>query len=223
MSLMKDPIHEFMGNLFSNGHAEWAPVLCPNEECWYLSRFGVYHPKKPNKVRVVFNQMKFYTDSKVVLRYICNRSKRFYQYVSNRVQKLIHASNSGQWNYVPSVSNPADIGSRGASVEQLEESRWLTGPHFLLRESLPDHEHFPIVNPDHDQNICKEVSVRSTNVSVEKPDSSLFDRFSFFRSVIRAGSTLRHIPVSYHKNLPCNGWHVCSDSKDEGRRDKARI
>lgn len=35
------------------GHAELAPPLGENEEHWYLPTFGVYHPKKTNKIRVV--------------------------------------------------------------------------------------------------------------------------------------------------------------------------
>ncbi|GAA6084830.1 uncharacterized protein LOC113098256, partial [Tachysurus ichikawai] len=46
---------EFMRNMFINKHAEIAPPLQPDEECWYLPIFGVYHPLKPGKIRVVFN------------------------------------------------------------------------------------------------------------------------------------------------------------------------
>ncbi|KAJ8359027.1 hypothetical protein SKAU_G00155520 [Synaphobranchus kaupii] len=44
-----------MENMLSRGHAEVAPPLQQGEECWYLPLFGVYHPKKPNKIRVVFD------------------------------------------------------------------------------------------------------------------------------------------------------------------------
>jgi len=45
----------FMEKLFNSGHAEPAPPLREGEECWYLPIFGVYHPKKPGKIRVVFD------------------------------------------------------------------------------------------------------------------------------------------------------------------------
>ncbi|XP_060793215.1 uncharacterized protein LOC132896416 [Neoarius graeffei] len=45
----------FMSKLFENGHAEVAPPLPPDQECWYLPFFGVYHPQKPGQVRVVFD------------------------------------------------------------------------------------------------------------------------------------------------------------------------
>ena len=45
----------FMGKIFENGHAEQAPPLREDEECWYLPTFGVYHPRKPGQIRVVFD------------------------------------------------------------------------------------------------------------------------------------------------------------------------
>ncbi|KAI2655935.1 Heat-inducible transcription repressor HrcA [Labeo rohita] len=45
----------FMDKIFKNGHAELAPPLGEREEQWYLPTFGVYHPKKPNQIRVVFD------------------------------------------------------------------------------------------------------------------------------------------------------------------------
>lgn len=52
---MQQQYVEFMGKIFGNGHAEVAPPLKETEECWYLPTFGVYHPQKPNQIRVVFD------------------------------------------------------------------------------------------------------------------------------------------------------------------------
>ena len=49
-----------------------------------------------------------------------------------------------QWYYVPSELNPADIASRGCSVEQLKcLDLWNKGPSFLCSNSVPDqlYEH----------------------------------------------------------------------------------
>ncbi|XP_071085479.1 uncharacterized protein [Haliotis cracherodii] len=59
-SITKDAVKkkhmlDFMEKIFENKHAEIAPPLKSGEECWYLPLFGVYHPKKPNQVRVVFD------------------------------------------------------------------------------------------------------------------------------------------------------------------------
>ena len=46
---------EFMQKILDNNHAEVAPPLQNNDECWYLPLFGVYHPKKPDQIRGVFD------------------------------------------------------------------------------------------------------------------------------------------------------------------------
>lgn len=52
---MRDHFLTFMHNMLQKGHAELAPPLSIDEERWYLPTFGVYHPKKPKKIRVVFD------------------------------------------------------------------------------------------------------------------------------------------------------------------------
>ncbi|KAK0156617.1 hypothetical protein N1851_000048 [Merluccius polli] len=42
-------------HFFQNTHAEEAPPLKENEERWYLPSFGVYHPRKPGNICVVFD------------------------------------------------------------------------------------------------------------------------------------------------------------------------
>lgn len=36
-------------------HAEKVPPITEERECWYLTIFGVYHPRKPNQLRAVFD------------------------------------------------------------------------------------------------------------------------------------------------------------------------
>ncbi len=52
---MKEQFSAFMKKLFQNHHAERAPPIHEDEECWYLPIFGVYHPQKPGQIRVVFD------------------------------------------------------------------------------------------------------------------------------------------------------------------------
>lgn len=46
---------EFMAQILVNGHAEVAPTLTEDEECWFLPIFGVYNQTKPGQVRDVFD------------------------------------------------------------------------------------------------------------------------------------------------------------------------
>lgn len=52
---MREHYVEFLDKIFSKGHAEPAPALTPDQECWYLPSFGVYHHQKLGKIRVVFD------------------------------------------------------------------------------------------------------------------------------------------------------------------------
>ena len=47
----------FMKNIIENGYAEKVPNMRKSERSnvWYIPHHGVYHPKKPNKIRVVFD------------------------------------------------------------------------------------------------------------------------------------------------------------------------
>lgn len=59
-SLAKDEkkakhVVDFMQKVLDNNHAEQAPTLKCGEEHWYLPVFGVYHPRKPDSIRLVFD------------------------------------------------------------------------------------------------------------------------------------------------------------------------
>ena len=54
-SVKREHFLSFMQKLFDNGHAELAPPVKIGEEVWYLPIFGVYHPRKPDQIRGVFD------------------------------------------------------------------------------------------------------------------------------------------------------------------------
>ena len=89
----------------------------------------------------------FWTDSRVVLRYISNEAKRFHVYVASRVQQIRDLTDPNSWFYVETKSNPADEASRGLPAKQLVEgSRWLIGPKFLW-ESGPCKPENVVLSP----------------------------------------------------------------------------
>lgn len=45
----------FMKGNLKNDHAELTPPIKDDEEVWYLPLFGVYHPKKKDKIRGIFD------------------------------------------------------------------------------------------------------------------------------------------------------------------------
>ena len=140
----------------------------------------------------------YWTDSKVVLGYISNESKRFHVYVANRVQMIQDLSSPSQWRYVNSVENPADEGSRGMTAKQfVERSKWLEGPEFL-KDSEEPWQTREVVESKVDAT-DPEVKVNvNANVVTEKNDIlSRLDRFSSLHTAKVAVA----ICLKYKKNL----------------------
>ncbi|XP_057305339.1 uncharacterized protein LOC130642266 [Hydractinia symbiolongicarpus] len=73
----------------------------------------------------------FWTDSQVVLSYICNSEKRFKIFVANRIQIIKDNSDVNQWHYINTKDNPADYASRGIKADQDKAEIWFNGPSFL--------------------------------------------------------------------------------------------
>ncbi|XP_052762257.1 uncharacterized protein LOC128204895 [Mya arenaria] len=84
-----------------------------------------------------------WTDSKCVL-YWLKSTKELPVFVKNRV-KEIRESTDVRFRYVPTAENPADIATRGITVENLQaETLWWFGPRWLIEE------HWPVYDPDLD-------------------------------------------------------------------------
>ena len=118
------------------------------------------------QLQIDVDDVKYFTDSRVVLGYISNEKKRFFTYVANRVAHIRNISEPDQWNYVNTHDNPADVGSRGISAADIAGSLWLTEPAKPLSATentatteldLPaPPDVYPLINPDEDAEVrCK--------------------------------------------------------------------
>ena len=94
----------------------------------------------------------YHSDSKVVLVYIYDETRRFYVYVANRVERIRKSSSPSQWRYVSTQHNPADIATRLVKAKDLESSTWLRGPQFLYKQSHSEVEesqpNFTVIQSD---------------------------------------------------------------------------
>ncbi len=80
----------------------------------------------------------FWSDSLTVLYWLRDDAKRFQTFVHNKLQNIRKASEQGEWKWVPSAQNPADLATRGLSPKRLANSSlWAQGPSFLLSGPLP--------------------------------------------------------------------------------------
>ena len=182
-----------------------------------------------DQLDVEIENVKFYTDSKVVLGYIHNETRRFYTYVCNRVDRIRKHTTPEQWNYVHTDQNPADHGTRSTSTTQLQKTNWLTGPTFLHQDSTSNRQVYDLVDPDGDKEVRLHVSTLQTTVM---PRSNLgtqrFNRFSSWRTLTRTISQLRHIVRNFSGSLhddnsECRGWHLCSDYRNPSEHREAEI
>lgn len=172
--------------------------------------------------------IKFFTDSKVVLGYISNESKRLYVYVHNRVQRIRQSSRPEQWHYVRTEENPADHASRSLSASGLVQTTWFTGPSFLYQppaEKTQTSETFQLIEPEKDSEIRPQVQTCATNLEEPELTSDRFQRFSTFRSLVRGVAFLVHMAKSCeHTNQKrnCKGWHRCDLPRTPDEMDQAR-
>ena len=130
----------------------------------------------------------FWTESRVVMGYINNTTRRFHVFVANRIQQIHDHTNPQQWQYVDSKSNPADAASRGLSARQLvdDDSRWLRGPDFLWHPGAYQAQVERSLQPLDPDDPEVKVSTLMTQTSKVYPDyfeTARLDRFSsWFRA-----------------------------------------
>ncbi|XP_036346465.1 uncharacterized protein LOC118755745 [Rhagoletis pomonella] len=78
------------------------------------------------------NDVTFWSDSKMVLRWIRSRKRDFKQFVASRISEVLSVTSSSQWRWIPSAINVADEATKlEASPKCQTDSRWIQGPDFL--------------------------------------------------------------------------------------------
>ncbi|KAK3084088.1 hypothetical protein FSP39_007909 [Pinctada imbricata] len=132
--------------------------------------------------------VQYYSDSRVVLGYIHNKVRRFYNYVSNRVDRILSISEPSQWSYVSTKENPADHGTRGLQTAELLHEKWLKAPE-VLNNTTHEMEEYPLVVPDADKEI--RVEVYATKASVDHVVNEKSAKFSSWSRLVSAMSVLK--------------------------------
>lgn len=79
----------------------------------------------------------FWTDSTIVLHWIAKDTGGLKPFVANRIAAIQRFTNKEQWHHVASECNPADLLSRGLTVNQLKTSDlWWHGPKWLQQQLI---------------------------------------------------------------------------------------
>lgn len=130
------------------------------------------------------NKATFWVDSVNVGFWVQGQSRNFKPFVSHRVGEIHDESSPDQWRYVPTKLNPADQGTRGASVQELvKDDCWWYGPPFLKRreDEWPERKfgkapeaYKEVKSEKREQLVEKELSMNAQSYYVEtvKPKST---------------------------------------------------
>ncbi|XP_018371866.1 PREDICTED: uncharacterized protein LOC108766835 [Trachymyrmex cornetzi] len=118
-----------------------------------------------------------WSDSTVVLEWIKTPPNQLKAFVANRVARIQELSSEDGWKHVPSADNPADLLSRGITVEQLKKSKlWWEGPEWITSE-----QHWP-----QQPNIAKEEASEKITVAMSAsidPPEVLFKQSSYLETL----------------------------------------
>ncbi|XP_073469696.1 uncharacterized protein [Aquarana catesbeiana] len=155
-----------------------------------------------DELDIDFDAVKFFTDSKTVLGYICSTTRRFHLYVSNRVNRIRLSSHPDQWFYVSTEQNPADYATRPTQAACLQNSIWFSGPSFLYQphcEQTDTANVYPLIEPEADPEIRPEITSFSTKASEATLHSHCFDRFSCWRILVKTLARLIHVAKTFRR------------------------
>ena len=172
-----------------------------------------------NHLELPLQDFRFYSDSKVVLGYIYNTSRRFHTYVANRVARILSSTSSRQWSYVMTDNNPADQGTRSLRASEIKDSTWLLGPGYLVSEVSESSETYELHNPDSDKEIRHITTIKTDVLVVDRLGCERFTRFSRRESLLTAIVFLKVVARSVGKS----GVDQKKDSAERLRQDSTGI
>lgn len=100
-------------------------------------------------------------------------------FVANRITKIQALTRRASWHHVPSEDNPADMLSRGVTIERLiEDNLWWNGPRWITSENP-----WP-ANMEEPEIVLPELKPTSVTLMVNTVDNFL-ERFSTYRKLVR--------------------------------------
>ncbi|XP_075167684.1 uncharacterized protein LOC142239804 [Haematobia irritans] len=142
-----------------------------------------------------------WTDSSIVLSWLSKPPCCWTTFVANRVSKITQVVESSRWFHVDSRHNPADIASRGYSLQELLKCKlWWEGPNWLSKPSK-DWPKFSKETIDETQLEKKSLRVHFLYF---QDFHDILDRFSSFSRPLRVVSYIYRFYFATHPKLRSN-------------------
>ena len=84
------------------------------------------------EVEVKVNKVFCWSDSQIAIWWICEVGKKWKCWIQNRVDTIRENVAVENWHYLPTKLNLADISTRKAKLDKINEKLWWNGSEFLL-------------------------------------------------------------------------------------------
>ena len=134
-----------------------------------------------------FVKTTYYTDSLNVLYWI-KGPKKWNRYISKRISEVNSLTNKEEWFHCEGKENPADLPTRGMTVDQLQTSKlWLHGPQWLLNHTYNDtgNSDAPIPTQECLQEVLKPIHAHSVTEITGLNKAIDLKQFNRFTHLIR--------------------------------------
>ncbi|XP_025991335.2 uncharacterized protein LOC113003954 [Solenopsis invicta] len=137
-------------------------------------------------IRAFGNRIKeihLWSDSSIVLHQINTSPNLLKTYAANRVTKIQQAVKKATWHHVPSSDNPADVLSRGSSIEEWKHSKlWWHGPWWI-----DNPKEWPQLPQQEEETKRLELKKALAAVSIQSHEDIL-GRFSSYDKLLRVSA-----------------------------------
>lgn len=158
------------------------------------------YKKIVESLRLQFSKIYFWTDSTIVMGWIKMSPHLLKTFVQNRVTEINELTGDSVWLHVSSKDNPADLLSRGCSLDLLKDSElWWHGPSYLHNRL----HYFDQTKCDN-TNVCNlpDLKCKQTCLpSIQSEDLINFEKYASFTKLKRIGAyILRFIDNSRVKS-----------------------
>ena len=123
-----------------------------------------------------FEHIYYWTDSRITLAWIQSCPSRWRTFVLNRVAEIQRISDQNRWFHVQSNNNPADLITRGTTLQELVDNKlWWNGPQDIINLAQPVQPYNADEVPE------QKITTLITNSNL---DVTIFSRFSDLNKLI---------------------------------------
>ncbi|KAH9629666.1 hypothetical protein HF086_009002 [Spodoptera exigua] len=143
------------------------------------------YKKIVESLRLEFSKVYFWTDSTIVMGWLKMSPHLLKTFVQNRVSEVNELTGDSVWLHVGSKDNPADLLSRGYSLDLLKDCElWWNGPPYL--RNLDDFDNRSDITDV--QNLPELKGKQTCLLTTEYEDLIDFERYGSFSKLKRVGA-----------------------------------